>query len=112
MLFAEREKVIQSLKSFGMTKENEDYVSQTVFKSVKSINKNIIKDLDKSLKRIEQRIAEIIKEDKKLAQQKELLKSVPGIGEITAVYLIIVTKGFTSFKNWRKICLLFRNRPL
>lgn len=102
MLFAEREKVIRSLKSFGMTKENEDYVWQAAFQSVKSINKNIIKDLDKSLKRIEQRIAEIFKEDKELSQQKELLKSVPGIGEITAVYLIMVTKGFTGFKNWRK----------
>lgn len=30
------------------------------------------------------------------------IKSIPGIGEQTAVYLIITTKGFTAFKNWRQ----------
>jgi transposase len=28
--------------------------------------------------------------------------SVPGIGDVRALYLLLATKGFKNFKNWRK----------
>lgn len=102
LLFAEREKILQALKSFAMTHENEAFVCADIFHSVKHINEEIAHNLKENLKKLERRISEIFKENEHLGRQKELLKSVPGIGEITAIYLIIITKGFTSFKNWRK----------
>lgn len=38
----------------------------------------------------------------KLKQQFDLIKTVPGIGETTALYMIIATRGFKSFDNCRK----------
>lgn len=102
MLFAEREKVVEALKSFQMTSENENYVSKDVFKNIKSINKKIINDLNKSLRSIQERIRSLIKADETLSEQKQLLESIPGIGEVTAVYMILITKGFTSFSDSRK----------
>jgi ERCC4-type nuclease len=36
-----------------------------------------------------------------LNQQFKLIISIPEIGQQTAVYLLIATKGFSAFKNWR-----------
>ncbi|MBC8883951.1 IS110 family transposase [Flavobacterium piscinae] len=44
----------------------------------------------------------IINKNETLSKQFNLVKSVPGIGEQTALYFIIATKGFKSFKTWRK----------
>ncbi|WP_265429382.1 IS110 family transposase [Chryseobacterium sp. YIM B08800] len=51
---------------------------------------------------IEKSIREIINSNDELKQQKKLLLSVPGIGEVTSLYLLLATKGFKSFANWRK----------
>ena len=45
---------------------------------------------------------EIIKSNTNLNQQYELIKSIPGVGEQTAIYLIISTKGFRTFNLSRK----------
>lgn len=37
-----------------------------------------------------------------LNRQKNLLMSVPGIGDVTALYLLLATKRFKNFKIWRK----------
>lgn len=37
-----------------------------------------------------------------LYKQAELIQSIPGIGVQTSTYLIIATKGFKAFNNWRK----------
>ena len=46
---------------------------------------------------------EIIKNNEKLANQLDLLTSIKGIGKFTAIYLIISTKGFEKFENWRQL---------
>jgi len=46
---------------------------------------------------------EIIETEEKLNQQYKLITSIPGIGMKTAIYLIIATKGFDAFDDWRKL---------
>jgi transposase len=38
-----------------------------------------------------------------LKQQLELMQTIPGVGERTAIYFIIITKGFTAFDSARKL---------
>jgi transposase len=103
ILFAEREKILKSLKAFKRTSENKDFCSKDVFKSVENINENIVNQLNSALKKVDEKLMEIIKTNEKLAKQLELLMSIKGIGKITAIYLIISTKGFEKFANWRQM---------
>jgi transposase len=103
LLYTEREKVLKSLSSFGKTSENKDFISMDVFKAVSSVNRTIIKHLNESLRCIEKKMLSIIASEKSLSQQYRLITSIPGIGMQTAVYLLIATKGFDSFGNWRQL---------
>jgi transposase len=60
------------------------------------------KHLDKEITSIEQKILSLVKEDQQ--QQLTLLTSVPGIGQKTALFLIIVTDGFSKFENASQLC--------
>ena len=102
IVFAEREKTIAAIKVFERTLENEMFLSREVFGSVKSINRQTVKYLKKQLSMLDDKIKKLIREDELLYKQQQLLKSIPGIGEITSVYILIVTKGFTAFTNGRK----------
>lgn len=103
LLFAEREKVIRALTMFGSTTENQSFVSKEVYQSVSSINKSVINQLNKVMESVETKMIEIIESEEHLKQQYELVQSIPGIGMQTAIYLIITTKAFESFDNWRQL---------
>jgi len=103
LLFTEREKILKSLSSFEKTSENKGFVPKEVFNTVATINKTIIRQLKNAQKQIEQKMLAVIFSDENLKQQFGLITSIPGIGRQTAIYLIIVTKGFKSFENWRQL---------
>jgi transposase len=103
LLFTEREKGLKALASFEKTSENKEFMSKEVFNIVVSENKAIINALNKILASIEKKMLDIIASEDKLNQQYKLITSIPGIGKQTAIYIIIVTKGFESFDNWRQL---------
>ena len=102
LVFSEREKTLAAIKIFERTKENEMFLSKEVFGSVKTINNQTTKHLKKQLALLDEKIKKLIREDENLYEQQQLLKSIPGIGEVTSVYLLMATKGFTAFANARK----------
>lgn len=102
LLYTEREKALKSLMIMQTSKENADFVSTEVFKEISKINKGLVAAIRKSIKAIEDKMRQIIQSNTELHQQTALLKSVPGIGEQTSLYLIIATKAFKAFPTWRK----------
>ena len=60
------------------------------------------KHYDIEIKAIEEKILSLVKEDQQ--QQLTLLISVPGIGHKTALFLIIVTDGFSKFETASQLC--------
>jgi transposase len=60
------------------------------------------KHLDKELKGIEQKLLSLVKQDQQ--QQLTLLQSIPGIGLKTALFLIVVTDGFSKFETASQLC--------
>lgn len=71
-------------------------------KSVYSSLKRNHKHLDKEINGLEARLLELVKQDQQ--HQLSLLKSIPGMGIKTALFLIVVTDGFRKFENARQLC--------
>lgn len=102
LLHSEREKVVKTILLFGTFSENNGYLPAVVCKTAASINAKILKHTKLALKEIDLKIKEIICKDLILKQKFDLAKSVPGVGEQTAIYFLIITKGFTAFSDSRK----------
>ena len=77
-------------------------MAKDVYKEITLINAKTILNLKNALKLIEKKMKVIIANNEQLKVQYELVKSIPGVGEQTAIYFIIATKGFKAFKTWRK----------
>lgn len=102
LLLAEREKLIKSIRAFMTTGENKTFLPAEVLKKVLAHNKKTLTVLKKQLIAIEKLIKEIINNNETIREQEKLLLSIPGVGNQTAINLIVTTHGFTRFKDWRK----------
>ena len=72
--------------------------SKTVFKSLE----RDLKHLKKEIALLEARLLELVKQDQQ--HQLSLLQSIPGIGMKTALFLIVVTDGFSKFETASQLC--------
>ena len=87
-----------SQKNANRTYLNElsDSNDKATQKALEQVYKAAIDGLEKSINAIEKLIKELISADDTLQKSYELLLSVPGIGNITAVYLIVCTNNFAG----------------
>jgi len=60
------------------------------------------KQLDKEVTAIESKILLLVREEQQ--EQLTLLTSIPGIGQKTALFLLVVTDGFSKFENAAQLC--------
>jgi transposase len=102
LLFSEREKLVKSIKLFESTQEGKAFIPGSIYKVIATSNRKTVAFLKNSLKAIDGKIKSIREQNERLNAQYQLLKSVPGIGDITALYMIVTTRGFERFENWRK----------
>jgi transposase len=72
--------------------------SKFVYRSLLSTRKY----LDKQLNAIDVKLLTLVKKDQQ--KQLTLLQSIPGIGLKTALFLIVVTDGFTKFETASQLC--------
>ena len=72
--------------------------SSFVYRSLKRDLKHLKKEVDG----IEKRLLKLVKEDQQ--EQLTLLKSIPGLGEKTALFLIVSTDGFAKFERAGQLC--------
>jgi len=72
--------------------------SKAVYHSLNRSRKN----LEKEIKNLEEKALALVKREHQ--QQVTLLKSIPGMGLKTALFLIVVTNGFTKFENASQLC--------
>jgi len=62
----------------------------------------VINTLNRQLALLDEQLAALVASDKRISHQMELLKSVDGIGDRVALYMVAVTMGFTRFQNPRQ----------
>ncbi|WBX77684.1 IS110 family transposase [Tenacibaculum ovolyticum] len=72
--------------------------SKYVYRSLKRIKKY----LDKEILGIEKKLLSLVKQEQQV--QLSLLTSIPGIGLKTALFMIVITDGFTKFENSKQLC--------
>jgi transposase len=72
--------------------------SKFVYRSLKRNKKH----LDIEIKAIESKLLSLVKADQQ--EQLTLLKSIPGIGDKTALFLIVITDGFNKFEKSSQLC--------
>jgi len=111
LLQNQREKLVKFIASLKLTDENIINHKKKIKQRITKLNKRQIKLLEKEKKLIEQNIKEVLESNKELHSKFELAKSVVGIGDQTAFCLLLITKGFTCFKNWRKLACYIGTAP-
>ena len=72
--------------------------SKFVYRSLK----RDLKHLNKEVTALEERLLALVKQDQQ--HQLTLLKSIPGMGVKTALFLIVVTDGFKKFESASQLC--------
>ena len=72
--------------------------SRFVYRSLKRNLKHLKHEIDL----LERRLLELVKQDQQ--HQLTLLKSIPGMGVKTALFLIVITDGFSKFENAKQLC--------
>lgn len=103
MLFTEREKLLKTLRIMETTKEVQGFIPKEIIKNVIKLNAKTVLLLKSQLKEVERQMNEIVVKNEKILKQHNLITSIPGVGMQTALYLIITTKCFDSFDNWRQL---------
>ena len=65
-------------------------------------SKSLIQMYDKKINNVDEQMLTLIKQDAALEKQFELVTSVHGVGNQTAIFILTCTQGFTLFNDWRK----------
>lgn len=84
-------------------KELKHINDKSVQKVIEAAHKTALNGLEGSIKTIEREMVKIVKEDSSILANYNLLKTVPGIGLLTAIYLICCTYNFTIKINGKQL---------
>ena len=98
-----RERLITAKTQLGVPlNEAVGYVEPSIVKSMMLSTEPILKAITKQLKKVEAQLLELVKKDIVIKTQFDHATSVPGIGKITALNMIIRTDGFERIKEAKK----------
>jgi len=86
------------IKNLEEGKENLDSIEIKILDR----DKQFLEEIKQFIKDIETQIDALLESDEQIKALVELIQTVPGVGKLTALYLIAYTEGFTKFKTWRK----------
>lgn len=79
-----------------------EFVASSIFKQILVHSQRTIRALQIDIERIEKAIAKLVAADQQLSQQCRFATSVPGVGKITALNIIIATHEFSRIKDAKK----------
>lgn len=82
--------------------ECEEFIESSIRKDMIKHCRKTLHSLELDIDKIERAIDQLVKEDNSLRQQYTLATSVPGIGKITALNMIISTSEFTRISEAKK----------
>ena len=94
-LLTNRSKLVRQLSAIRQTlKELKTSNDKATQKMLEAINKVAIDGLKKSIKLIEIEMRKMVRADPEVLANYKLMISVPGIGEITAIFILCCTNNF------------------
>ncbi|MCL2028608.1 MAG: IS110 family transposase [Bacteroidales bacterium] len=102
-LISERDMYIADKAKYqGQITDQKRFMSPLDYKRKSARLKKLMAGLEESIITIEQEIQELIDNDETLSNQHKLLCSVDGIGDRTAIKMIVATNAFRDFDDARK----------
>jgi transposase len=82
--------------------ESQEFIAPSIQKETIKHCTKTIKAIQTDIENVEEAIAKLVREDQQLAEQFNLVTSVPGVGKITALNVIISTGEFTRIREAKK----------
>ena len=83
--------------------EIKDMQGKSAYNEAKKSFQHTLQGLEKDIKKIEADLKETLKSDEDLQRLHTVITSIPGVGTVTAIYLIVLTEGFRRLNNPRKL---------
>jgi transposase len=103
-LMTSRTRLLSQLNSIKKyIKELESSKDKSFYKVLVKSHKQAIDGINQSLQLIEAEITKIVDADDAIKRNYELLKSVPGIGHLTSVYIICCTNNFAGKMSGKQL---------
>ena len=101
-LFAQRERLVSMHSQMLVGNQSMKGYSRELVKDIEKQNEKLLKSLSEQIKAVDNLLKECLMEDEELQRKAKLIQSVPGIGQQTAAYLLIVSRGMNSFSTARE----------
>jgi transposase len=103
-LIAQRDRIIDNINRLIVpVKELREIGCIEQAKQMEKLQKTVISKLEKAQENIEALIAKLVDSNKEVSRKVERVKSIKGIGPVTAVAFLVYTKGYTSFDNGKQL---------
>jgi transposase len=103
-LIAQRDRLVDAITRLSVPlKELKEIGCIDEAVQMERLQKPVINNLEKAKHKIEDAIMSIVNENKELLHKVNTIKSIKGIGEVTAVAFLVYTKGFTCFRNAKEL---------
>jgi transposase len=96
--------IVDKGKYQGQVTDQKLFMDKEDYKRKSKRLKGFIDQLDEAISQVEAEMRKLIDSDPELSNQCKLLCSVEGVGERTAVKMIVETNAFKDFKDPRKFC--------
>lgn len=98
-----RERLIRVKKQLHVPlQEAVEFVKSSIAKQLSKANHHTLQGLDKDISLVEHQIEELIEQDAQIKKRMEQITSIPGVGPITALNVIITTQEFTKISESKK----------
>jgi transposase len=101
-LFSQRERLVSMHTQLLVGSQSMKGYPEELVKDIQKQNKVLLKNLALQIKLADKSIRECLQEDDELQRKSKLIQSIPGIGQQTAAYVLIVTRGMESFATARQ----------
>jgi len=70
---------------------------------IKKAHQETLSQIEKQIVRIDKELAKLIKQDPKILQKANHLKSIPGYGMLLAAHLLVITENFTKIQQHKRL---------
>lgn len=103
-LIAQRDRIVDAITQLTVPVNELKAVGNTTGAlQMEKLQKPAIKSLETTQKQIEAAIIKTVEADEKLSHKVDLVKSIKGIGGVTAIAFLVYTQGFTSFTSGKEL---------
>lgn len=102
-LLASRERLLKALKSIKVAIKELKRIDSEEGMKLEVLNLSAIRGLEQSKEEIEESIEEVIGKDSQLKEIYGLVTSIPGVGKMLTLKLLVYTHVFTKFETSRQL---------